>query len=314
MANSKAVNESAMLDEILHGLKRPNKRLPSKYFYDEMGSRLFDQITRLEEYYLTRKEKEILQNNIDEIVDNIGTRAMLVELGSGSSQKTRLLLDQLDNLSAYVPVDISEKYLLKAVNELRLDYPRVTIIPVFADYTNTFRLPDLSGSYENQVIFFPGSTIGNFSPDETQQFLQTMASLSDREAGMLIGVDLKKDREILEAAYNDSKGITASFNKNLLVRVNKEFGADFNTDQFTHKATYNAGKGRIEMHLISDCEQSVLIKDEEVSFEEGEYIHTENSYKYTLEDFESIVSKWFTVKEVWTDEDAFFSVQYLDKK
>lgn len=314
MANSKAVNESAMLDEILDRLQRSNKRLPSKYFYDERGSRLFDQITRLEEYYLTRKENEILQNNIDEIVDNIGSRAMLVELGSGSSQKTRLLLDQLDNLSAYVPVDISEKYLLKAVNELRMDYPRVTIIPVFADYTNTFKLPDLRGSYENQVIFFPGSTIGNFSPDEAQQFLQTMASLSDREAGMLIGVDLKKDREILEAAYNDSNGITASFNKNLLVRINKEFGADFNTDQFTHKAIYNDGKGRMEMHLISNCEQSVLIKGEKVSFEKGESIHTENSYKYTLEGFESMVSTWFTVEEVWTDEDAFFSVQYLAKK
>lgn len=303
-----------MLEEVLHGLRQPQKRLPSKYFYDERGSELFEKITHLDEYYLTRTEKGILETHIDDIVNCIGPRAVVVELGSGSSKKTRLLLDKLTSLTAYIPVDISEEYLLKTVNRLRIDYPQVSIIPVFADYTSRFDLPDLGDDYEQQVVFFPGSTIGNFRPETACLFLDTIASLTDENAGMLIGVDLKKDKKVLESAYNDKKGITAKFNKNMLVRLNNELGADFALDSFAHHAWYNESEGRIEMHLVSEKEQLVSIDGEEIYFEEGESIHTENSYKYSLKEFEELVSNWYTVNKVWTDKRDYFSLQFLTKK
>lgn len=311
--NKVEVNLPSMRDEVISGLKKSQKQLPSKFFYDERGSELFEQITHLEEYYLTRAETEILQENIGDIAECIGSEAMLVELGSGSSKKTRLLLNQLADLSAYVPVDISEEFLLKVVNQLRMDYPKVSIIPVFADYTSHFELPDLDGEYEQQVVFFPGSTIGNFEPGNARSFLKTLASLTDDDSGMLIGVDLKKDRKILEAAYNDEKGVTAQFNKNMLVRLNRELNTDFNIDLFAHRAFYNEGKGRMEMHLVSQIDQQVELDGEQFHFEEGESIHTENSYKYSLEDFKELVQDWYDVEKVWTDEKDYFSLQYLTK-
>ncbi len=314
MENQVTAPRQTMLDDVLKGLRKSQKRLPSKYFYDERGSELFEQITRLDEYYLTETERSILGQNIDAIAKAIGSRAMLVELGSGSSSKTRLLLEKLNSLSAYVPVDISEEYLLKVVSNLRREYPRISIIPVFADYTAPFDLPDLGGGYQQQVVFFPGSTIGNFHPDRARSFLDMLASLTDDESGMLIGVDLKKDKAVLEAAYNDEKGITAQFNKNMLVRLNRELDADFDVDTFAHQAFFNEDQGRIEMHLVSEEDQEVHIADEIFSFDKGESIHTENSYKYSLDEFQELVSEWYGVEQVWTDEHHYFSLQYLSKK
>ncbi len=314
MESQVSAGTQSMLEEVKYGLRQPQKKLPSKYFYDERGSELFEQITRLDEYYLTRTEKSILETNISEITDCIGPRAMLVELGSGSSKKTRLLLEELSSLAAYIPVDISKEYLLKVVNSLRMDYPKISIIPVFADYTSHFDLPDLGESYKKQVVFFPGSTIGNFSPATARLFLDTIASLTDDNAGMLVGVDLKKDKDVLEAAYNDKQGITAKFNKNMLVRLNREIGTDFRPDSFAHHARYNEKEGRIEMHLVAQKEQRVKVGDEEFEIEKGESIHTENSYKYSLGEFEEMVSDWFTVDKVWTDEQNYFSLQFLTKK
>ena len=309
-----SVKQSSMLDEVLAGLQKPQKQLPSKFFYDERGSQLFEQITHLQEYYPTRTEKKILKSNITDISKRIGSHAMLIELGSGSSRKTRLLLDHLTSLAAYLPVDISEQYLLKVVNAVRRDYPRLSISPDIADYTSSFELPNLGGGYNKQVVFFPGSTIGNFSPDFAKDFLQTMAQLTDDDAGMLIGVDLKKDKTVLEAAYNDEQGVTAQFNKNILVRLNRELDANFNVDSFEHRAFFNEEGSRIEMHLVSAQEQQVTIAGQHVGFEEGESIHTENSYKYTQADFAALVSDWFTVEQVWTDDQDYFSLQYLTKK
>ena len=303
-----------MLDEVIDGLRQSQKQLPSKFFYDERGSELFEQITYLDEYYPTRTERTILQDNIQEITEVIGPEAMLIELGSGSSSKTRLLLEKLSSLSAYVPVDISEEFLLKVVNQLRMEYPKTSIIPVFADYTSHFELPDLGGGYRNQVVFFPGSTIGNFRPSKAQSFLDTLASVTDDDAGMLVGVDLKKDKEIIEKAYNDEQGLTAAFNKNMLERLNRELDADFDVDRFDHRAFYNEEKGRIEMHLVSKCQQTIKIADQGIHFEEGESIHTENSYKYSADDFEQLVSDWYSVEKLWTDDRDYFSLQYLTKK
>lgn len=314
MDNQVTVGKTSMLEEVKEGLRKSPKRLPSKFFYDERGSELFEEITRLDEYYLTRTEKTILKENISDITDSIGSDAMLVELGSGSSKKTRLLLDQLSDLSVYIPVDISEEYLLKVVSQLRRDYPKVSVIPVFADYTTPFELPDLGGNYDKQTVFFPGSTIGNFRPKVCHAFLDNLASLTDEESGMLIGVDLKKDKEILEAAYNDKQGITAKFNKNMLVRLNRELNAGFDIDCFSHRAFYNEDKGRVEMHLVSCADQKMELDGERFHFKEGESIHTENSYKYSLEEFEDLVSDWYSVEKVWTDDREYFSLQFLTKK
>lgn len=313
MTNQDAVEQQSMLEEVLHGLRQEQKTIPAKFFYDERGSELFEQITYLDEYYLTRTERGILQDNIGEIAKSIGPQAMLIELGSGSSSKTRMLLEKLESLVAYIPVDISEEYLLRVVNQLRMEYPKVTIIPVFADYTSCFELPGIR-DYNQQVVFFPGSTIGNFYPSEARSFLDTLSSLTDEDSAMLIGVDLKKDKDVLEKAYNDDQGLTAQFNKNMLVRLNRELAANFNVDCFDHLAFYNEVEGRIEMHLVSQHEQTVSIGEEDIHFDEGESIHTENSYKYSLDEFEELVSEWYNVEKIWTDENEYFSIQYLSKK
>ncbi|WP_246043153.1 L-histidine N(alpha)-methyltransferase [Fodinibius saliphilus] len=314
MDDRATVNHESMLEEVLEGLQQQQKELPSKLFYDEKGSELFEQITYLDEYYLTRTERSILQENIVEIGEQVGPKSLLIELGSGSSSKTRLLFEKLSSVAAYVPVDISEEYLLKVVNNLRMEYPRISIIPVFADYTSEFDLPNLGDSYQKQLVFFPGSTIGNFRPAEARSFFATVCSVTDADSAMLIGVDLKKDKTIIEKAYNDEQGITAAFNKNILVRLNRELGTDFDIDAFKHDAFYNEECGRVEMHLVSQQEQTVTIAGEQIYFKEGESIHTENSYKYSLRDFEELVSQWYSVEQVWTDNNNYFSIQYLERK
>lgn len=303
-----------MMQEAFAGLKKVQKTLPSKFFYDERGSQLFEKITKLDEYYLTRTEYQIMHDHISEIASAVGPESVIIEPGSGSSKKVRLLLDNLPDITGYIPVEISQEYLSQVVKELRKEYPNLLIKPVCADYTQPFQLPRLYKPFEYYIVFYPGSTIGNFRPEEAQQFLQMLSGFMVPGGGLLIGVDMKKDKAILEAAYNDSKGITAAFNKNMLVRLNRELGADFDVDWFTHEAIYNEGKGRIEMHLVSDQEQAVHIGDEVFYFEEGETIHTENSYKYSPGDFKALVSDWFEVKKVWTDDEELFSLQYLVKK
>jgi len=303
-----------MFEEVVEGLRRPQKMIPSKFFYDERGSELFEEITRLDEYYPTRTETRILEDHIEEIAEAVGEQSVIVELGSGNSTKTRLLLDHMSDISAYVPVEISEEYLMKTVRSLKDEYPDLSIKPVCADYTKPFRIPPIAKTFEYYVIFYPGSTIGNFRPERAQQFLKTISRLLVPGGGMLIGVDLKKGRDTLEAAYNDAKGVTAQFNLNMLLRLNRELNADFRIDNFEHLAFYNEEKGRIEMHLKSKTGQEVHLNGEAIHFEEGETIHTENSYKYSLDEFRALVNDWFKVERVWTDADDLFSMQYLVKR
>ncbi len=302
-----------MLTEVLEGLRSRQKFLPSKYFYDKEGSRLFDEITRLDEYYPTRTERSILESNLEDISDHLGEKIMLIEPGSGSSEKTRILLDELSSICCYMPIDISGEYLQKVAVQLRRDYPEITIEPVVADYTHAIELPKIHNS-ARKIVFFPGSTIGNFEPDTAMRFFKVIRGLTGNGGGLLIGVDLKKDLNILLNAYNDSKGITAAFNKNMLTHINREIGSDFEPGYFDHSAIWNEDKGRIEMHLIANRSHTITVEGESFTIEESESIHTENSYKYSLSDFSDLVSPWFGVRKVWTDPKKYFSLQYLSPK
>lgn len=296
--------------DVLTGLRRQPKTLPCKYFYDERGSQLFDHICELEEYYLTRTELAIMRRYAPEMAAALGSGCLLVELGSGSSLKTRLLLDHLEPV-AYVPVDISREHLAKAAAALAADYPSLEVRPVSADYTEDFSLPPVPGT-ERVAVYFPGSTVGNFSREAAQRFLTRIARLVGAGGALLIGVDLDKDRAILEPAYNDREGVTAAFNLNLLARINRELDGDFDLDHFRHHAFYNAADGRMEIFLVSRAAHSVRIGDARVEFAEGEAICTEHSYKYDLADFRKLAqAAGFCVERVWSDERRYFSVQYL---
>lgn len=295
-------------------MQKPRKELLSKYFYDEVGSQLFDQICELDEYYPTRTEFGIMHECIDEIVAELGAHCLLIEYGSGSSMKTRKLLDSLHSPAGYVPIDIAKEHLLHSVAELAALYPDLEVLPVCADYTSDFEIPTPTKPVSRRVAYFPGSTIGNFDPEPAQRFLKQIAKVC-KGGGLLIGVDLKKDFNILHRAYNDQQGLTAQFNKHLLTRINQELDADFKINQFGHYAFYNPGESRIEMHLVSLKSQAVHIGDVEVSFKLGESVWTESSYKYTLEEFAQLAATaGFQVKRVWTDSREFFSVQYLTMK
>ncbi|GHO42332.1 L-histidine N(alpha)-methyltransferase [Ktedonospora formicarum] len=297
--------------EVIQGLQKPQKELPSKYLYDEVGSKLFSQICELEAYYPTRTELQIMDENMEEIAALLGTDCLLIEYGSGSSLKTRRLLNALNRPTAYVPIDISKEYLMDAALELALAYPDLEVLPVCADYTGDFPIPVSSLQVRQRVGYFPGSTIGNFDPDAARDFLWQIARTC-AGGGLLIGVDLKKDFNMLHLAYNDPEGITARFNLNLLTRLNQELATDFQLDQFGHYACYNPGASRIEMHLVSLCEQTVHLEEWAFPFRRGESIWTESSYKYTLDEFASLaVSAGFCVERVWTDPYQLFSIQYL---
>ena len=304
----------SLRDEVLAGLQDQPKHLPSKFFYDERGSKLFDAICELDEYYPTRTELAIMRAHIDAMVEALGPRVRLVEYGSGSSLKTRILLDHLPAPAGYVPVDISREHLLQAAEEIAEQYPEVPVLPVCADYTSDYRLPDPGRTVERTAIYYPGSTIGNFTPETARDFLAHMAQRVGSNGGLLIGVDLQKDRDLLYAAYNDAEGVTAAFNKNLLRRINRELDADFSLDRFRHEAIYNAEHGRIEMHLVSETAQRVTVNDVEIPFEAGERICTEYSYKYTLDGFAELAeSAGWSVEQVWTDDEQLFSVQYAER-
>ena len=302
---------TAELNEILQGLSLPQKALSPKFFYDERGSQLFDAICELPEYYLTRTELEIMRVHMDEIAALVGPEASLIEFGSGSSLKTRMLLERLDRLAAYVPVDISRKHLMAAAGSLAGDYPDVEVWPVLADFMQPFELPNPSVMPLRNIVYFPGSTIGNFSPDQAQSLLKVMHVEAGEGGALLIGVDLQKDTAVIERAYNDDAGVTAEFNLNMLSRINREFGANFNLDLFRHRAIYDEEHGRMELTLVSEREQIVRIAGQSFHFEKGEALLTEHSHKYTLEQFGSMAERaGFVVDTVWTDPEQLFSVQY----
>jgi dimethylhistidine N-methyltransferase len=299
--------------EALAGLRGEPKRLSPKFFYDKRGSELFDRICELEEYYPTRTETAILERYAGEIAGLLGEDCSLIEYGSGSSRKIRVLLDELGGKLTYIAIDISRQHLLESAQELSNSYPEAEVIAVCADYTKPFELPAPNRrSSGKRVVFFPGSTIGNFSPAEARRFLRTTASQVGSGGSLLIGVDLKKDPAVLHAAYNDSEGVTAAFNKNLLRRMNTELGADFDLASFRHQAFYNRHDGRIEMHLISLKDQQVRLNGDTIRFRSGETIHTENSYKFDVAEFHAMAADaGFRPDKVWTDPQRLFSLHYL---
>ena len=300
-----------LLHDVLDGLSATPKTLPSKYFYDEEGSALFERITKLEAYYPTRTERGIMEAHIREMAEAVGSDSVLIEYGSGSSEKTRLLLDALPNLTAYIPIDISAQHLEATTERLRMAYPALTISPVATDYTKPFVIPDDPVRRRKRVVYFPGSTIGNFAPEEARQFLRQISTVIGMGGGLLLGIDRKKDRDVLELAYDDPKGVTAAFNVNLLKRLNRELGADFDLGAFSHKAFYNVEKSRVEMHLVSMREQTVHIDGETFAFHAGESIHTENSYKFDVSDVVELAAfAGLELAREWTDANEWFSVLY----
>ena len=296
---------------IVAGLSQPKKSISPKYFYDEAGSKLFEDITRLPEYYLTNTELGIMEACVEDIAQLAGERASLIEFGSGSSMKTRMMLRHLRSPAVYVPVDISEEHLLESQRSIKVDFPDVEVIPVVADFTHSFDLPNPTKMPLRNIVYFPGSTIGNFERDEAIELLRVMYQEAGADGALVIGVDLQKDPAVISAAYNDSAGATARFNLNMLRHLNREFGADFNLDSFAHRATYDSDSGRIVMELVSAEKQSVRIGGARIHFEAGEAITTEYSHKYTLDDFEAMVAAaGFSVAKVWTDSKQWFGVHY----
>ncbi|MBX9931557.1 MAG: L-histidine N(alpha)-methyltransferase [Methylobacterium sp.] len=297
--------------DVVEGLSARQKYLSAKYFYDAAGSDLFEAITRQPEYYPTRTELGILDDNGPSIAAALPRRADLVEFGSGSTVKVRRLLKHLPDLSAYVPVDVSESFLRSEADALAMDFPHIAIAPVAADFTRPFTLPDdLNG--EAVAGFFPGSTIGNFEPPQAARLLAHFGRVLGRGATLIVGVDLVKDSGVLNAAYDDAAGVTAAFNLNLLTRINRELAGDFAPTAFAHRAFFNSRASRIEMHLVSLADQTVAVGNHTFHFVEGESIHTENSYKYTVAGFRTLATEagWEPVS-VWTDGAGLFSVHAL---
>jgi dimethylhistidine N-methyltransferase len=298
-------------NDMMAALASRPRRISPKYFYDEQGSHLFDRICELREYYPTRTELAILTARAHEMAVQMGPRAEIVEFGAGSLRKVRLLLDAMDAPARYVPIDISGDHLSRSAAVLQRDYPGLEVQPVVADYTQRLSLPAAARNAGLRVGFFPGSTIGNFNRQEALQFLQMAAQVLEGGA-LLLGVDLIKDPDVLHAAYNDAQGVTAAFNLNLLARANRELGTQFVLEQFAHSAFYNAPEQRIEMHLVSRQRQTVSLRGETFVFEEGETLHTENSYKFTIDGLRRLASEaGFRPGPVWTDPDRLFSVQWL---
>lgn len=312
VAASARSRENEFCAALKEGLFSTPKRIPSKYLYDDAGSALFERITQLPEYYPTRTELAILKDHAADIARLIGPDVELVEFGAGALRKVRILLDVLKSPRAYLPIDISGDYLMDVAASLGDDYPGLRLRPVVGDFTHAISLGALTPGAGRRAGFFPGSTIGNLGRSESVSFLRhARATLNG--GGLLIGVDLVKDPAILHAAYNDAEGVTAAFNRNLLVRANREAGADFDLERFSHYACYNPLQQRIEMYLISRAAQRVRIADEVAEFAEGEAIHTEDSRKYTLDGFGALAAEaGYAPLRVWTDPDRYFSVQWLE--
>ncbi len=311
-ASSTCLDDS-FLEDVVSGLSDPVRTLPSKYFYDSRGSRLFDQICQLEEYYPPRVETEIMVDSVAEMVDRLGPNLRLIEFGSGSSIKTRLLLENLLDLHSYLPVDISGDHLLAVAQELITDYPFLTVSPVVADFT-MLRSIEPDDGIGRTCVYFPGSTIGNFMTGEAEDLLASIASLCGTDGSTLIGIDLQKDVDVLEKAYNDRAGVTAEFNKNVLRRINCELSGDFAVDQFDHHAYYDEDNHRMEMHLLCRVDQRVRIDEHSFDFRAGETIRTEVSHKYTIDGFAQIAAAaGWELRDTWTDSQNYFAIVHLQQ-
>lgn len=298
-------------DEVLRGLLAERKTLPPKLFYDATGAMLFERICTLPEYYLTRAELEILQSRVGEIAELAGPRCALIEYGSGAGVKVRLLLDAMDSPLAYVPIDISREQLARVAGEIAAEHPDVPVHPVCADYTAPLHLPDLP-QRARRVAFFPGSTIGNFHPTEASAFLRRVRRTVADDGALVLGIDRRKDRRILDAAYDDAAGVTAAFNLNLLARLNRELDADFDLESFEHRAFFAERESRVEMHLVSRVAQVAHVAGTRIAFEAGETIHTECSYKYDRPRLDQLVAAaGFAVERLWTDAEDRFWVAFL---
>jgi dimethylhistidine N-methyltransferase len=298
--------------DVIAGLSRRPRTLPYKYFYDADGAALFQKICELPEYYLTRAELQILNSYAKEMAAQFGAGIELIGLGTGAGTKTRILLEQLQAPVAYVPVDISSEQLERSTTLFRKVFPALEILPVCTDYLEPVELPSPTRTPARKVVYFPGSTIGNFEPGDATNFLRRIVNLCGPGGGLLIGLDLRKDRRVIEGAYNDSAGVTAQFNLNLLARINRELGADFNLKQWRHSAVYNSDQGRVEIYLISQIEQTVRIGDRKFEFEAGEKITTEYSYKHTPDGFIELArNAGFQFAQMWTDDRHWFGVFYF---
>jgi len=299
-------------DEVLRSLSKTPRELPCKFFYDEHGAQLFRQICELPEYYITRTEIEILRLHGAEIAAALGPQIELIGLGTGAGTKTRILLEELREPRVYVPIDISKEQLEKSAARFRKMFPELQVLPVAADYLEPFELPLPRHLSARSVIYFPGSTIGNFEPDAAGEFLTRLVDLAGDGGGLLIGVDLQKDRHVLEAAYNDSASVTAQFNKNLLARINRELDGDFDLAHWQHYAIYNPAEGRIELYLISEIDQTARIGEKRFRFRAGEKILTEYSYKHTIGGFITLARQaGFHFEQIWTDDARLFGVFYF---
>ena len=309
------VKTPSLLKEVLTGLSKGQKSIHPKFLYDKKGSEIFEEICKLPEYYPTRAENEILSVHAGEMAEYIGEDALIIEPGSGSGEKVRHLLKVLQSPRGFVPIEISKEILLRMTEELHEEFPEVKVLPVCADFTQDLELPLSVDSYSGKkVIFFPGSTIGNLNPEEAVNFLKKFGKMIGEGGGLLIGVDLKKDKETFELAYDDPQGVTAAFNLNLLERLNREADASFVSENFEHKAVYNEALGRVEMHLASKVAQLVRVNQTVFRFLEGETIHTESSYKYSVEEFCELCAKAkFSVKQCWKDSNELFCVYYFER-
>ncbi len=311
-ANETAPDLSENAAEILNGLRAEQKWISPKYLYDQRGSELFDEICSLPEYYPTRTELKLMDAHLDEVAELVGPQAAVIEFGAGSNIKIRKLLDRLIDPAAYVPVEISAEYLLEQAQDLARDYPSVHVQPVFADFTQAFELPVHPVEPRRNLVFFPGSTIGNFTRPKARELLSVMRLEARGDGALLIGVDLRKDPAVLHAAYNDSAGITAAFNLNVLERLNRELGADFDPGSFEHRAVYDEAEGRIEMRLVSLKPQSVTVAGETLRFDHGEHIITEYSHKYSVDEFAALArTAGLRPERAWTDARSLFSLHYL---
>jgi dimethylhistidine N-methyltransferase len=297
---------------VVEGLAKPQKTLPSAFFYDEAGSALFDQICDLPEYYPTRTELSIMERSLPQMADAIGPEALVIEYGSGTGIKTRRLLSALRDPVAYVPVEISREFLMTSAQSLQAEFPALEVLPVCADFTEAFDVPTPQRPAKRRALYFPGSTIGNFRPEVAVRLLKHMRQEVGRGGAALIGVDLVKDIDVLEAAYNDEAGVTAQFNLNMLRRANDELGADFDLGAFRHRAVWSERRSAIEMRLYARRPTAVNLGGKRFTFATGEWIHTEDSHKYTLESFADLAhAGGFNVDQVWADDANYFSVQYL---
>lgn len=303
--------QQTFFEDVIDGLGKTQKTLPCKYFYDDEGSRLFEEICELEEYYVTRTELALLNQIKEELSSLIGPNASIIEPGAGAGIKIQTLLKALDSPHNYVPMDISSDFLFYSAQIIQQRFPDIEVFPIQGDFTQPVEWVDNKQSGKG-IVFFPGSTIGNFEPEQAIEFLRNMSRLIGKKGALIVGVDLMKDAKILEAAYDDKQGITAQFNKNLLTRINQQLNGQFKLDQFDHKAIVNLEKQRVEMHLVSQQEQQVTINGQPIDFKCGESVHTENSHKYTQDSFVKIATQAGLHREkTWSDENGLFSIHYL---